>query len=65
MNIFNKIKNWIINRLNERTTLDGIIIIIFALSTIVFEPLIKIIAWMALAYGIWTVWASEYSNTED
>jgi len=57
------IKEWCINKieylkghaLKERTSWDGIVIIIVSGSIILFGGLIKLIAWLALAYGIYTL----------
>ena len=57
------IKEWCINKieylkshaLKERTSWDGIVIIIVSGSIILFGGLIKLIAWLAIAYGIYTL----------
>ena len=45
--------NWISNRLAERTSWDGGVIVAVSLSIIIFGGLIKLLAWVALAYGIY------------
>ena len=42
-------------RLGERTSWDGIVVIGGALLIIVAAPIVKLLAWPALAYGIWTL----------
>lgn len=53
------IKNWIKERLQERTTLDGIIFVTAGAAIIVFSPLTKLIAYGAIAYGIWAIWSKD------
>ena len=42
-------------RLGERTSWDGATIIGVSLLVIVAAPIVKLLAWPALAYGIWTL----------
>tara|TARA_B100001939_G_C16443808_1_gene405960 strand:+ start:37 stop:213 length:177 start_codon:yes stop_codon:yes gene_type:complete len=53
------IKYWITERMKERTTLDGAILIALGLMILFLAPLAKIAAGLAIAYGIWTIWKSE------
>lgn len=53
------IKNWITNRLKERTTLDGVVLIAAGAAFIVLGPLAKLAAYGAIAYGIYTLVKSE------
>jgi uncharacterized membrane protein len=53
------IKYWITERMKERTTLDGAILIALGLMILFLAPLAKIAAGLAIAYGIWTLWKSE------
>tara|TARA_R110002050_G_scaffold299579_1_gene465625 strand:- start:955 stop:1119 length:165 start_codon:yes stop_codon:yes gene_type:complete len=46
-------------RLGERTSWDGLTIIGVSLLVIVAAPIVKLLAWPALAYGIWTTYKSE------
>ena len=46
-------------RLVERTSWDGIAIIGVSLLVIVAAPIDKLLAWPALAYGIWTIYTQE------
>lgn len=50
-----KVKNWIKARSKERTTVDGAILIIAGLVFLVIEPLAKIVAVGAMAYGAFTI----------
>ena len=53
------IKKWINNRIKERTSWDGAALIILGLKVLFLAPLAKIVAGIAIAYGIWTIWKSE------
>lgn len=54
-----KILTWFENRFKERTSWDGVIIILGALAVILFGGVIKLLAWFALAYGVWTLFLKE------
>lgn len=49
--------NWITNRLKERTTLDGAALVATGLVMLI-APL-NLIAYAAIAYGLWTMWKAE------
>ena len=53
------IKNWITERIKERTSLDGAILIALGLMILFLAPLAKIAAGVAIAYGFWPLWKSE------
>ena len=59
MNYLNIAKDWLQARLGERTSWDGGVIIAGALAIILFGGIVKAAAWVALAYGIWTVYKEE------
>ena len=46
---------WIKNRLNERTTWDGAGFVVLGLLVLFMAPLAKIVAGVAIAYGIWSM----------
>ena len=50
------IKDWIENRLKQRSTVDGVLMIAAGAAIIVFSPLTKLIAYGAIAYGAYTIW---------
>jgi hypothetical protein len=50
------IKKWIEQRLAERSTIDGALMIAAGAAIIIFSPLTKLIAYGAIAYGAWTIW---------
>jgi hypothetical protein len=53
------IKNWIKERLDERTSLDGAVLVGVGLVIIIAGPFAKLAAYAAIAYGAWTIWKSE------
>ena len=54
------IKNWISKRIKERTSMDGAVCIALGLMILFLAPLAKIAAGLAIAYGVWTIWKSEW-----
>ena len=52
-------KDWIIKRLGERTSLDGAILIAAGVSFLIFKPIASLVAYGAIAYGAWTIWKKE------
>ena len=55
MDILNMCKDWVLDRWSERTSWDGAVIVAVSLSMIVLGDLIWWAAWLALAYGIYTL----------
>lgn len=53
------VKKWIMDRLNERTTLDGAILIGAGVAFLIFKPIASLVAYAAIAYGAWTIWKKE------
>ena len=51
--------NWIKDRIKERTSLDGAVLIALGLMILFLAPLAKIAAGLAIAYGVWTIWKAE------
>ena len=51
--------NWILARMRERTSLDGIILVVLGLLILFLQPLAKIAAGLAIVYGGWTIWKKE------
>ena len=52
-------RNWIKNRLDERTSWDGAAIIALGLVVLIAGPFANLAAYAAIAYGAWTIWKSE------
>jgi len=49
------IKKFIKNRLKERTTLDGVVLIIAGVTFLIFKPIAAIVAYAAIVYGAYTI----------
>ena len=49
--------NWLSKRMTERTTLDGAALVVTGLVMLI-APL-NLIAYAAIAYGLWTMWKAE------
>jgi hypothetical protein len=52
-------KKWIKNRLDERTSLDGAVLIGVGLVILIAGPFAKLAAYGAIAYGAWTIWKKD------
>ena len=52
-------KNWIKERLEERTSWDGAALVALGVVVLIAKPLAGILAYAAIAYGVWTIWKSE------
>ena len=52
-------KKFIIDRLNERTTLDGAVLIGAGVAFLIFKPIASLVAYGAIAYGVWTLFKKE------
>lgn len=50
------IKKWITERLEERTSWDGAMLIGVGLVVLIAGPFAKLAAYAAIAYGAWTIW---------
>jgi|TARA_R110002153_G_scaffold170409_1_gene323249 hypothetical protein len=52
-------KNWIKDRLDERTSWDGAALVAVGVIVLIAGPFAKLAAYAAIAYGAWTIWKSE------
>jgi hypothetical protein len=59
MNIFTKAKDWLVARMPERTTHDGVLLVAVALSVLLFGGVAKLLAWVALVWGVYTLVVGE------
>ena len=55
----NYVIDWLQLRLKERTSWDGLTIIVMSILALIASPIIKYAAWFGLAYGAWTLWKKE------
>jgi len=53
------VKIWITERIKERTSWDGAVLIAAGVAYLVFEPIAAVAAYAAVAYGAWTIWKKE------
>ena len=53
------VKQWIKERLNERTTLDGAVLVGAGVAFLIFKPIASLVAYAAIAYGAWTIYKKE------
>jgi hypothetical protein len=51
--------DWIKARVAERTSWDGATIIAMSVMVIMATPIVELLAWPALIYGIWTLYNGE------
>jgi len=59
MNMLSSVKDWILARFAERTSWDGAVIVAISLSLLLLGDLVWWGAWLALAYGVYTLVKSE------
>lgn len=50
---------WVTSRLKERTSWDGAVLIAAGVAFLLFKSIAVIAAWIAIAYGIWTIITEE------
>ena len=53
------IKNWIKERLEERTSWNGAMLIAVGVVVLIAGPIAKLAAWGAIGYGAWTLYKRE------
>lgn len=54
-----KAKDWVMDRMGERTSLDGVALIGVCGSVILFGGLAKLLAWVGLLWGVYTLVKSD------
>lgn len=52
--------NWFALRLTERTTWDGVALVVVGLTFFLFKPIASFAAILAILYGIWTIIQSDF-----
>ena len=57
---FDNSKEWVMDRKEERTSLDGIALIAMGVTALFFTPLVKFAAYGAIIYGAYTLLKSEW-----
>lgn len=51
--------SWLKDRIKERTSLDGVSLIVICGSVILFGGIAKLLAWAGLLWGVYTLTKSE------
>lgn len=59
MDKLSKFKLWLEDRLLERTTVDGYVLVVLGIAVLMFENLLPIFAWVSILYGIYTIFKKE------
>jgi hypothetical protein len=52
-------KLWVKERLEERTSWNGGVLVAVGVVVLIAGPLAKAAAYAAIAYGVWTIWKKE------
>ena len=55
-NLVHTLIDWLQDRMRERTSWDGLTIIVISILALVATPIIRYVAWFGLAYGVRTFW---------
>ena len=59
MDMLLKAKDWVMDRVGERTSIDGLGLIVVCGSVILFGGLAKLLAWVGLLWGVYTLVKSD------
>jgi len=59
MNMLLNAKGWVMDRLAERTSIDGLGLIAVCGSVILFGGIAKLLAWVGLLWGVYTLVKSD------
>ena len=57
--MFQQIKEWLTERLKERTSHNGAVLIGLGVAYLIFQPIAVYLAYAGIAYGIYTIWKKE------
>lgn len=49
-------KDWLIERLKQKSTLEGVMFIVAGIVFLMFKSLAVLIAYAAIAYGAWKIY---------
>ena len=52
-------KNWIKDRIEERTSWNGAALIAVGVVVLIAGPFAKLAAYAAIAYGVWAIYSKE------
>lgn len=57
--MLSKFKSWVSDRFTERTSWDGAMLVLLGVLVLIAKPIAGLLAYVAIAYGIWTIYKSE------
>jgi hypothetical protein len=57
--MFNFVKTWVKDRISERTTWDGAVLVAAGVGFLIFKPIAGLLAYAAIFYGLWTMFKGE------
>lgn len=57
--LIHSVIDWLQARARERTSWDDLTIIVISVLALMASPIIRYVAWLGLAYGLWTIWKKE------
>lgn len=64
-NYLNIAKSWVIEKFKDRKTYDGGMLIATGGSYLLLNPLAEVIAYAAVAYGVWLLWKKESAKKDE
>jgi hypothetical protein len=64
MSAVNTVVDWVQKRITERSSWDGLTIIVISILALIASPFIKYAAWLGLGYGAWTLWKTEKTTVK-
>ena len=62
---YTTLKNWALDRFEERTTWDGIVLVLSGTAYLVIEPLAGFVALFAIGFGFWTIYTAERGKKDN
>ena len=57
--MFDIIKTWLVARWTERTSWNGIWLVVIGVAVLIGTPFIKFGAYAVIVYGVWQIWKKE------
>lgn len=53
------LKNQFLAKIKQKTTINGIVLMVAGISYLVLKPIAVIVAYAAILYGAWIIWQSD------
>jgi hypothetical protein len=57
-----KLQDWVQDRLRERTSLDGAVLIGVGIGVLILKPFLPLLAFIAIGYGVYTLFKSDSNS---